>query len=122
SGTLGFEPRPGLQEAVNLVLAGGVTPRHMIDLLERGEEWRRGLGEILETVTAFREPSTHPQGVFTPFEKVRLRAPLPRPGKIVCVGLNYESHRAEQGIQSPARPIFFLKSGNTICGPGDSIV
>jgi acylpyruvate hydrolase len=60
--------------------------------------------------------------VFAPLEQVRLRAPLRRPGKIVCVGLNYESHRAEQGIQSPARPIFFLKSSNTICGPGDPIV
>jgi 2-keto-4-pentenoate hydratase/2-oxohepta-3-ene-1,7-dioic acid hydratase in catechol pathway len=57
-----------------------------------------------------------------PLERVRLRAPLLRPGKIVCVGLNYESHRAEQGIKAPARPVFFLKSSNTICGPGDSIV
>jgi 2-keto-4-pentenoate hydratase/2-oxohepta-3-ene-1,7-dioic acid hydratase in catechol pathway len=121
SGTLGFEPRPGLQTAVNLVLVGGATPRHMIDLLERGEEWRRGLGEILETVTASREPLRLPQGVCLPLERVRLRAPLLRPGKIVCVGLNYESHRAEQGLTSPARPVFFLKSGNTICGPGDSI-
>jgi acylpyruvate hydrolase len=38
------------------------------------------------------------------------------------VGLNYASHRAEQGIQSPARPVYFLKSNNTICGPGDPIV
>ena len=121
SGTLGFEPRPGLQKAVDTVVAGGASPRHMIDLLERGEAWRRALGEILETVTASREPSTLPQGVFMPLEKVRLRAPLARPGKIVCVGLNYESHRAEQGLTSPARPVFFLKSGNTICGPGDSV-
>jgi acylpyruvate hydrolase len=60
--------------------------------------------------------------VFTPLEKVRLRAPLLRPGKIICVGLNYESHRAEQGLTSPARPVFFLKSSNAICGPGDPIV
>jgi 2-keto-4-pentenoate hydratase/2-oxohepta-3-ene-1,7-dioic acid hydratase in catechol pathway len=122
SGTLGFEPQPELQKAVNTVVAGGASPRHMIDLLERGEAWRRALGEILETVTASQEPSSLPQVVFMPLEKVRLRAPLLRPGKIVCVGLNYESHRAEQGIKSPARPVFFLKSGNTICGPGDSIV
>jgi 2-keto-4-pentenoate hydratase/2-oxohepta-3-ene-1,7-dioic acid hydratase in catechol pathway len=122
SGTLGLEPRPELQKAVNLVLAGAASPRHMIDLLERGEAWRRALGEILEAATASREPSPLPRGVFTPLEQVRLRAPLPRPGKIVCVGLNYESHRAEQGIKSPARPVFFLKSGNTICGPGDPII
>jgi 2-keto-4-pentenoate hydratase/2-oxohepta-3-ene-1,7-dioic acid hydratase in catechol pathway len=122
SGTLGLEQRPELQEAVNTLLGGGANPRHMMDLLERGEAWRRALGEILEAVTASREPSRFPRGVFTPLEQVRLRPPLPRPGKIVCVGLNYESHRAEQGIKSPARPVFFLKSSNTICGPGDPIV
>ena len=122
SGTPGFEPRPELQKAVNLVMEGGAPPRHMIDLLERGEAWRRALGEILETVTASREHPSLPPGVCLPLERVRLRAPLPRPGKIVCVGLNYESHRAEQGLKTPARPVLFLKSGNTICGPGDPIV
>ena len=122
SGSLGVGPQPGLKEAVKMVFAGRPGPFHMIDLLERGEAWRRALQKTLEAVTESQHALTLPEGVFTPIEKVRLRAPLPRPGKIVCVGLNYESHRAEQGIKSPARPIFFLKSGNTICGPGDSIV
>jgi acylpyruvate hydrolase len=94
----------------------------MMDLLERGEAWRRALEDILEATTATQDPSRLPRGVFTPLEQVRLRAPLRQPGKVVCVGLNYESHRAEQGIKSPARPIFFLKSSNTVCGPGDPIV
>ena len=119
---VGLEPRPELQEAANAVLAGGPAPRDMLDLLERGEAWRRALAEILDALTASQEPSHLPQTLFAPLEKVRLRAPLLRPGKIVCVGLNYESHRAEQGLKSPARPVFFLKSGNTICGPGDPIV
>jgi 2-keto-4-pentenoate hydratase/2-oxohepta-3-ene-1,7-dioic acid hydratase in catechol pathway len=122
SGMLGAELRPELQKAVNTVLAGGASPRHMIDLLERGETWRRALQATLEAVTEPQHALALPEGVFTPLEHVRLRAPIPRPGKIVCVGLNYESHRAEQGIKSPARPVFFLKSNNTICGPGDPIV
>ena len=122
SGSLDVGLQPGLIEAVKMVFTGRPGPFHMIDLLERGEAWRRALGEILETVTASREPLRLPQGVCMPLERVRLRAPLLRPGKIVCVGLNYESHRAEQGIKSPPRPVFFLKSSNTICGPGDSIV
>ena len=119
---LGLAPRPELLEAVNAVLAGGAAPHDMLDLLERGEAWRRALAEILDAVTASQRPSHLSQTLFAPLEKVRLRAPLQRPGKIVCVGLNYESHRAEQGLKSPARPVFFLKSGNTICGPGDPIV
>jgi acylpyruvate hydrolase len=120
--SLGLAQRPELQEAIKTVLAGGAAPQQMTDLLERGETWRRALAEILDALTANQEPPRLPQSLFAPVEQVRLRAPLLRPGKIVCVGLNYESHRAEQGIQTPARPIFFLKSGNTICGPGDAIV
>ena len=122
SGTLGFEQRPELQSAVNTVLAGAASPRDMIELLERGEAWRRALEEILEAVTASQGPSRLPRGVFTPVEKVRLRAPLLRPGKIICVGLNYHSHRAEQVKKLPERPVFFMKSNNAICGPGDPIV
>ena len=122
SAALDVEQRSELQNAVNTVLAGGANPRHMIDLLERGEAWRRALDEILDAAPASQEPSRLPQGVFTPLEKVRLRAPLLRPGKIICVGLNYQSHRAEQTKKLPERPVFFLKSDNTICGPGDPIV
>ena len=122
NGTLQLEQRPELQKAADTVLTGGASPRHMIDLLERGEAWRRALGGILEAVAFAQEPSRFLRGVFMPLKQVRLRAPLRRPGKIICVGLNYQSHRAEQGIKSPARPVFFLKSSNTICGPGDPIV
>jgi 2-keto-4-pentenoate hydratase/2-oxohepta-3-ene-1,7-dioic acid hydratase in catechol pathway len=121
-GGLGIERRPELQDAVDTVLAPRASLHHMVDLLERKEAWRAALAKIVDALAASRESARLPQALFTPIEQVRLRAPLLRPGKIVCVGLNYESHRAEQGIQSPARPIFFLKSGNTICGPGDSIV
>ena len=122
SNTLGLERRPELEDALRTVLSGGIAPRSMMELIERGEAWRRALSQILEALTASEPPSQLFQAAFVPLEQVRLLAPLPRPGKIVCVGLNYESHRAEQGIQTPARPIFFLKSGNTICGPGDPIM
>jgi 2-keto-4-pentenoate hydratase/2-oxohepta-3-ene-1,7-dioic acid hydratase in catechol pathway len=52
----------------------------------------------------------------------KLLAPLPRPGKIICVGRNYAEHARERGGEVPTQPIFFLKSNNTLCGPGDAIV
>jgi acylpyruvate hydrolase len=122
SETFEFTMRPDLRKTVNTLLAGGARPRDMINLLERGEAWRLALQKMLEAVTESQHALTFPEGVFTPLAQVRLRAPLRRPGKIVCVGLNYASHRAEQGIQSTARPVYFLKSNNTICGPGDPIV
>ena len=44
------------------------------------------------------------------------------PGKIVCIGLNYRDHLAEQGLEAPSRPTLFAKFGNAIVGDGEPIV
>ena len=48
--------------------------------------------------------------------------PIERPGKIVCVGLNYRSHAEEQGRAVPERPMLFAKWATALIGPGDPIV
>ncbi|MSO57570.1 MAG: FAA hydrolase family protein [Thermoleophilia bacterium] len=48
--------------------------------------------------------------------------PIPRPGKIICVGLNYKDHAEEQGAELPAAPLFFAKFTTALIGPGDAIV
>ncbi|MEP2023400.1 MAG: fumarylacetoacetate hydrolase family protein [Reichenbachiella sp.] len=52
----------------------------------------------------------------------RLGAPLTRPSKIVCVGLNYAKHAAESGMDIPAEPVLFFKATSAIVGPNDDIV
>jgi 2,4-didehydro-3-deoxy-L-rhamnonate hydrolase len=47
--------------------------------------------------------------------------PIERPGKIVCVGLNYRDHAEEQGVELPAEPLLFAKWPNTLIGPGEPI-
>jgi 2,4-didehydro-3-deoxy-L-rhamnonate hydrolase len=47
--------------------------------------------------------------------------PIERPGKIVCVGLNYRDHAEEQGTDLPTAPLLFAKWPNTLIGPGDPI-
>ena len=42
--------------------------------------------------------------------------------KIVCVGLNYTDHAAEQGAKLPANPMLFAKFANALCGDGEDIV
>jgi 2-keto-4-pentenoate hydratase/2-oxohepta-3-ene-1,7-dioic acid hydratase in catechol pathway len=44
------------------------------------------------------------------------------PEKIICVGLNYHDHAAEQGAELPAEPLLFGKFPNALSGPGDAIV
>lgn len=52
----------------------------------------------------------------------RLAAPVPRPGKVICVGLNYADHAAESGQALPERPLLFNKLPDCIVGPGAPIV
>ncbi len=55
-------------------------------------------------------------------EDARLHAPVPRPGKVICIGLNYEDHAEETGAPIPEKPIVFAKFANSVIGPGDPIV
>jgi 2-keto-4-pentenoate hydratase/2-oxohepta-3-ene-1,7-dioic acid hydratase in catechol pathway len=48
--------------------------------------------------------------------------PIDRPGKIVCVGLNYRDHAEEQGAPLPDAPLLFAKWQNALIGPGEPIV
>lgn len=53
---------------------------------------------------------------------VRLAAPIARPSKIVCIGLNYADHAKETGATPPAEPVLFLKATSSIVGPFDDII
>jgi 2-keto-4-pentenoate hydratase/2-oxohepta-3-ene-1,7-dioic acid hydratase in catechol pathway len=55
-------------------------------------------------------------------DTITLRAPIARPGKIVCVGLNYHDHCREQGIEPPPYPPLFAKFANAIASPGEAIL
>ena len=47
--------------------------------------------------------------------------PIERPGKIVCVGMNYRAHAEEQGREPPDRPVLFAKWATALIGPGEAI-
>jgi len=51
----------------------------------------------------------------------RIGAPIARPGKIVCIGLNYSDHAAETGAKIPAEPVIFMKDPSTMVGPFDTV-
>jgi len=54
--------------------------------------------------------------------EARLGAPLFRPSKIVCIGLNYAKHAAESGMDVPKEPVIFFKATSAIVGPNDDVV
>jgi len=55
-------------------------------------------------------------------EAERWGAPVARPGKVICIGLNYSDHARESGMPVPEEPIIFLKASNTVVGPYDEVL
>ena len=61
---------------------------------------------------------TLPPRDLLPLNSVRLLAPIPRPPKILCVGLNYRDHAFESGMDIPAVPTVFAKFSTAVIGSG----
>ena len=55
-------------------------------------------------------------------EGQRVGAPIARPGKIVCIGLNYRDHAEETGAALPTEPVVFMKDPSTLVGPFDDVL
>ena len=55
-------------------------------------------------------------------QDIRLGCCVARPGKVVCIGLNYSDHAAEAGMAIPTEPIIFMKGSNTVVGPNDHLL
>jgi 2-keto-4-pentenoate hydratase/2-oxohepta-3-ene-1,7-dioic acid hydratase in catechol pathway len=72
-------------------------------------------GGLLDEV----EPVDGDEGV--PLDGVQLLPPVTRPGKILCIGLNYRTHAEEQGAEPPETPTFFAKFRNALAAPGAAV-
>jgi 2-keto-4-pentenoate hydratase/2-oxohepta-3-ene-1,7-dioic acid hydratase in catechol pathway len=64
---------------------------------------------------------THAVGPSWPLADVTLLAPVPRPGAIYCIGLNYAAHAAETGAAPPEQPIVFTKVPTAVAPPGGPV-
>ena len=53
---------------------------------------------------------------------VRLGPCVARPGKFLCIGLNYADHAAETGAAIPSEPVVFMKATSAVCGPNDPVI
>ena len=84
-------------------------PRYAV---EQDGGWRLVEGDVFGAFTA---------GAIIPSTGYRVLAPV-MPSKVVCVGLNYKDHAAEQNKPLPPEPLIFIKPSTSVIGPGDSIV
>jgi len=53
---------------------------------------------------------------------IRLGPPVSQPGKLICIGLNYQKHAAESGMEVPQEPVVFFKATSSIVGPYDEVI
>lgn len=71
----------------------------------------------LDTVGELPVPDDAP-----PLDGTTLGPPVPRPSKIIAIGLNFRGHAEENDLPIPEEPVVFAKWPNSLCGPGDDIV
>jgi 2-keto-4-pentenoate hydratase/2-oxohepta-3-ene-1,7-dioic acid hydratase in catechol pathway len=118
---VGRGPRAGLliqDRVVDIHAAsGGALPGDMLSLL--AEE--PGLVSVRQLERRMAGAACDGQTVL-PLDRTPLLAPVPRPGKVICLGLNYRDHAAESGMPVPAEPVIFGKVSSSVIGPGAPIV
>lgn len=109
-------PRPRLEASL-------LVPAEMISFLDGGEESLAAARQAVAHIEAQRNDAAALRARDLLFDQgeVRLCAPVPRPRKLVLMGLNYRAHAEEAGGKEPPKPILFQKSSNVVIGPGDPI-
>jgi 2-keto-4-pentenoate hydratase/2-oxohepta-3-ene-1,7-dioic acid hydratase in catechol pathway len=77
-----------------------------------------GTEQIVSTITGYLDSGQLPVVA----DPVEFGPPIARPGKVVCIGLNYRDHAAETGASIPEEPIVFLKTAQTVVGPDAEVL
>jgi acylpyruvate hydrolase len=102
-------------------LAAEAMPSEMLAFLGAGERAMSTAKDALDLVARLGPAAACERGLARRGESVRLRAPVPRPTKLILVGLNYRDHAEEAGMKIPEVPTFFSKYSNCVIAPGDAI-
>ena len=98
------------ERIISLTRAAPLFPATMIGLIARWAELERDVRSI-----AKEQQFAHD------LRAVHLKAPVPRPGKIMAIGLNYADHVKETGAETPKDQVWFCKQPTAVNGPFDPI-
>jgi ureidoglycolate lyase len=109
----GHAPEVGIVVSETIVPLTRAKPQLAPSMIDLIHHWPTAKAEV-------EDIATRGEGAF-PLSSVRLLAPVPRPGKIWAIGLNYADHIAESGMETPQNQIWFSKACSAVNGPYDSI-
>ncbi len=101
------------REGVELHVADRVFA-DAIGLLRSGDEGLAAARMVLEWAARLRRGAL--AGLGAPLDGVKLLPPVPRPGKVICTGLNYLDHRIEGNLPTPSFPTGFIKLTDVLRG------
>ena len=109
--------QPG-EESPGLLLSDG----REVDASSFGEDYDEVFFETdgLERLKNWCEENAEDLPLFP--EGERYSSPVARPSKIVCIGLNFDDHAAESGMEIPEEPVLFFKASSAFCGPNDDLI
>lgn len=106
-------PQPGVLIQDHVISLQGAGFPDLISVLAGGA------GALAKIENWIYQP---PAETILPLATVTLLAPIPRPPKFICIGLNYRDHAIESGLPIPEIPVVFSKFSNAVIGPGAPIV
>jgi len=103
---------------------GGKRPQNHLAWLDMDGPWFQRSRERYETLVADSRLLTEAikKGWLTRRSEAYWFAPVPRPGKLICIGLNYRDHAAESNMAIPERPVVFSKFATAVVAPGEAVV
>lgn len=97
-------------------------PVHALEVCDVDSAFHRGArAAVAKAANAAERARLRTAGALLATKEVALHAPVPRPGKILCIGLNYRDHAAEQNVELPKRPLLFSKFVTCVQAPGGPI-
>lgn len=99
---------------IELSELGAGLPKNVQDLLSKG---LAGMASLQQAASAIAADSDK----WKPLTSVKLLPPVPNPGKIICVGLNYADHAKEGGNARPEYPSFFMRGATSLIAHGDNM-
>ncbi|MBC8167387.1 MAG: fumarylacetoacetate hydrolase family protein [Bryobacteraceae bacterium] len=109
----GAAPEVGIVDGNRVIGLASAGYASVLDLIERWDDAQPDVDSFL--ADADKE-------AVADLASVTLMAPIPRPPKLICVGLNYHDHAVESGLPIPTIPVIFNKFPNVVVGPGEPIV
>ena len=109
SRVVGVSLEAGETRFVDLRAADADLPKTLITLLAREDGLSRAAAALQRGLVEER------------FLTGTLDAPIPNPGKVICIGLNYRDHAAESGMAVPSEPVCFSKFSSAVIGPNTDI-